>query len=339
MGRPNGGQVDEADVLPPLYARWAHEFLGGAIPAEMEATCNHCAMLCDTSGDAGAAAPFFNPETKCCTYLPVLPNFLVGRMLSDDSAEFARGRATLQERPAAGVAVTPLGIGRSAEYDLLYATSGKSFFGRDRTKRCPHYLDESGGQCGIWQHRSAVCAMWFCKYVRGAVSQRFWQALHRLLSAVERDVSRWCAQQLRADSDGFGEWSGRERQYFQQCARLIDVLRWRDVMKICGPDVRALVQDTREAFESLQSRAIPRRLRVGSFKVIGPYQQSSIVEGYDGGDRIAAECAARRTPPLQRLSLDHTRLANDPNRNRPCDRARPRAAPRRLRDPDPCQSP
>jgi hypothetical protein len=286
---------DQPDVLPPLYARWASEFLSGAIPAETAATCNDCAMLCGTPGKVRppAAAPFFDPYTKCCTYLPALPNFLVGRMLEDDSREFAWGRITLEARLAEGIAVTPLGIGRSNAYELLYATSGKSFFGRDRSMRCPHYLDENGGQCGIWRHRAAVCATWFCKYVRGAVGQRFWQALHRLLSAVERELSSWCARELGVDDaadagrrQAFGDWSGRERRFFQECARLVDALRWRDVERICGPEVRALTKRTREAFDSLRSRAIPRRLRVGSFKVIGPRQRSSIVEGYDGGDRI-----------------------------------------------------
>lgn len=286
---------DQPDVLPPLYARWASEFLSGAIPAETEATCSDCAMLCGTpeKASAPAAAPFFDPYTKCCTYLPALPNFLVGRMLADDSPEFTRGRATLEARLAEGIAVTPFGIGRSAAYDLLYATSGKSFFGRDRSMRCPHYLDEGGGQCGIWRHRAAVCATWFCKYRRGAVGQRFWQTLHRLLSAVERELSSWCALELGIDSAdagrqrAFGDWSGRERRFFQECARLVEALHWRDVERICGPEVRTLRKVTREAFDRLRSRAIPRRLRVGSFKVIGPGQRSSIVEGYDGGDRIA----------------------------------------------------
>src|SRR5947208_9693702 len=128
MRRPS----DQPDALPPLYARWASQFLSGAIPAETEATCSDCAMLCGTPVKAqpAAAAPFFDPSTKCCTYLPVLPNFLVGRMLTDDSPEFTRGRVTLEARLAEGIAVTPLGIGRGAEYELLYATSGKSFFGR-----------------------------------------------------------------------------------------------------------------------------------------------------------------------------------------------------------------
>ena len=57
-----GGQ---SDVLPPLYARWASEFLSGAIPAESEATCSDCAMVSGEGAKARpAAAPFFNPDTS-----------------------------------------------------------------------------------------------------------------------------------------------------------------------------------------------------------------------------------------------------------------------------------
>lgn len=307
-----------SDDLPPLYARWASEFLSGPIPAETEATCSTCAMLPDEGSETHPAtvAPFFNPDTKCCTYLPVLPNFLVGRMLADDSSEFARGRVTLEARLDARLAVSPFGIGRSATFDLLYVTSGTSWFGRARSMRCPHYIEESGGQCGVWRHRAAVCATWFCKHARGAVGQRFWQTLHRLLSAVERELSLWCALELGVgsnaierflnerkqapapgpgDLDGvagvearqaFGDWSGRERDFFKECARLVDALRWPDIERICGPEVRALTALTREAFDDLRSRTIPRTLRVGTFKVIGPGQRSSVVEGYDGSDSL-----------------------------------------------------
>lgn len=306
-----------SDDLPPLYARWASEFLSAPIPVETEATCSNCAMLAAEGGDTHLAAvtPFFNPDTKCCTYLPVLPNFLIGRMLADDSPEFARGRATLEARLDARIALSPFGLGRGATFDLLYVTSGPSWFGHARTMRCPHYIDDNGGQCGVWRHRAAVCATWFCKHVRGAVGQRFWQALHRLLSAVERELSLWCALELGissdalrrflnerkpvpspgpADLDGvaitaahaFGEWSGREPDFFRECARMVNALRWQEIERICGPEVRALTALTREAFDDLRSRTIPRTLRAGPFTVIGPGQHSSVVEGYDGADRL-----------------------------------------------------
>ena len=55
---------------------------------------------------------FFNPATKCCTYHPRLPNFLVGALLSDATRSMAAApiqvfdtpRATPAESPGASVA-------------------------------------------------------------------------------------------------------------------------------------------------------------------------------------------------------------------------------------------
>ena len=41
---------------------------------------------------------FFHRDTKCCTYLPDLPNFLVGRILEDPDPALAPGRASVERR-------------------------------------------------------------------------------------------------------------------------------------------------------------------------------------------------------------------------------------------------
>jgi hypothetical protein len=306
-------------LLPPLYDAWVTQFLSEAIPRETEATCDDCAMVCADLRHKRPApgAAFFDARTKCCTYLPVLPNFLVGRMLADDSPEFARGRETLESRLATGVALTPFGLERTPEFNLLYGASAKSLFGRSHSLRCPHYLEDDGGRCGIWKHRAAICATWFCKYVRGAVGLRFWTTLHRLLSAVELDLSLWCALELGADSEAardrlvkpdapppidpaevdrvpdverqrriWGKWFGRERQFFVACGKLVEVLKWRDVERICGPAVKALTRLTREAFDALKAHEIPASLCAGPYKTIAVHEDSSVVEGYSSGDAI-----------------------------------------------------
>src|SRR5206468_1973039 len=108
------------DVLPPLYAVWMREALGRPIPEEKEATCDDCVMLAKGCEAPQTSGFFFDPQTKCCTYVPELPNFLVGRILADSDPAAARGRATLEKRFESGVAVTPLGIGRSPTFRLLY---------------------------------------------------------------------------------------------------------------------------------------------------------------------------------------------------------------------------
>ncbi|HYL82493.1 MAG TPA: hypothetical protein VEU07_16870, partial [Candidatus Acidoferrum sp.] len=68
--------------LPPLYGRWMDDLLPGPIPRETAATCDDCAMW-PGPGDQPRSDFFFLPETKCCTYIPTLPNYLVGRILED----------------------------------------------------------------------------------------------------------------------------------------------------------------------------------------------------------------------------------------------------------------
>src|ERR1044071_2985933 len=96
----------EASDLPTLYARWAAALLSAPIPRETEATCDDCAMV---SSDPETIA--FRHDTKCCTFTPVLPNFLVGAVLDEPSIE---------ARIATGLAVSPLGLGVTVGYRLLF---------------------------------------------------------------------------------------------------------------------------------------------------------------------------------------------------------------------------
>src|SRR5262245_32551632 len=255
-------------ALPPLYAAWMDALLGGPIPEETEATCEDCAML-PGEGSPSRGAEFFHPRAKCCTYLPEVPNFLVGQILSDP--EGGRGRATVEARLASGVAVTPLGLGRARASALLYQEGRERVFGRALSLRCPHYLEEEGGRCGIWRHRNGVCATWFCKHVRGAVGLGFWRSLEWLLSLVEQSLARFCvldldlglealtqllppraralreepisAEELDGAADperyprAWGRWLGEERELYRECARLVAPLSWGEVARIAGPEV------------------------------------------------------------------------------------------------------
>src|SRR5262249_14013973 len=149
-------------------------------------------------------------------------------------------------------------VGQPPAYKLLHENNPRAF-GHSRVLRCPYYLEE-GGRCGLWRHRASVCATYFCKHVRGTVGRNFWMALHQLLSAVERDLCRWCVLDLDVgaealerlfptprfpepakgvdgnDLDGtvnsesyralWGNWSGREADFYKECARRVDALTW-----------------------------------------------------------------------------------------------------------------
>jgi hypothetical protein len=305
-------------TLPPLYAPWIADLLGGPLPAEPEATCEDCAMC----GTARAPSELvFDPETKCCTYVPALPNFLVGRILGDGDPALAAGRASVERRIDARLGVTPLGLEQPPVHALLYKL-GAAAFGRSRTLRCPHYLPEAGGACGIWRHRNGVCSTWFCKYGRGATGQRFWQALDQLLATVERELSRWCLVRLDLDPallgrllprgtdrgmagpegldaaaiDGraedavyrayWGAWHGRERDLYRESARLVAGLRWTDVVRLGGASVEAHARIVTAGYAGVLSETIPRHLVAGQLVTVATGRHHVRVSTYNSYDPL-----------------------------------------------------
>lgn len=295
----------EAAILNPLpsrYAAWMDELLAEELPHETRATCGDCAM-CGASSSLPSAGPdsrsdgrFFEPEVKCCSFLPTLWNFLVGDLLADESPEAEAGRATVERRLAAGVAVTPLGLDRPPVYGALYRHIS-SAFGQTQSMRCPHYLSESG-RCGVWRHRESTCATWYCKHERGALGKAFWDRLRHLLKTAEESLARWCVLELdlgaaavaalfpvsHSDESGaamtgrdfdnlpdpirhrrlWGRWAGREREFYQAAAVLARPLNWQQVSALGGSQLALQALLVREAFQALTSKDLPDRLKVQS---------------------------------------------------------------------------
>lgn len=297
------------------------QLLAGPIPPETAATCDDCAMAAPPGKHSSADTPFFDPLLKCCTYMPTLPNFVVGRILSDSDLS-AEARESVQSRLLASDTTTPLGLNLTATYSLLYAHLGSDAFGRSESLRCPHLLEEGGGRCGIWQHRNSVCATYFCKFVRGAVGQKFWLAMRDLLSAIERDLARWCLLELelgiealqnlvailndsntakRLDANAiaglrdageykllWGNWFGREQEFYRECARLVETLSWPRVISVCGSDVRLRAELVRNAYQELLSEKIPQEpLRPANLNIHFLDRHSYKVASYSALDPLA----------------------------------------------------
>lgn len=273
----------------------------------------------DESGQENSAN-FFNPQTKCCSYIPTIPNYLVGRVIQDEDPNQASGRLTVEERIRAGVAVTPLGLEQPPDFQLLYGSSPKTLFGQSRSLRCPHYLETEGGSCGIWKHRASVCATWHCKYVRGTVGHDFWTVLHQLLSTVEKSLSRWCVLELDIGSEAlsylfpprtraraagnidaraldgladpaenrklWGNWLGREAEFYRECSRLVNGLDWQGVTAINRGEIQICARLLREAYSRLMSDEMPERLKVGAFQVVGMDQDSCSINTYSKYDPL-----------------------------------------------------
>jgi Fe-S-cluster containining protein len=307
------------EALPPLYVSWMGELLAGPIPRESRASCDDCAMCAHGEDRPGPRNHYFDPHIKCCTYVPDLHNFLVGRILSDDDTTARIGRTRVEEAIRKGIAVTPLGLGKPPAFSLLYA-NGPNAFGRSHNLRCPYFI-EDGGRCGVWRNRESTCATWFCKHARGKVGRAFWQdALHRLLRVVEVDLARWCVLEIGLSDEAlrhlleseawtqvreplsaeaidyrvekeryariWGEWRGREVDFFLRCAQLVSNLSWSEVLEISGPSARTYARLTQEAYRSLTSNDLPPALEVGAFQVVEARHATTRVTTYSSFDPI-----------------------------------------------------
>jgi hypothetical protein len=240
---------------------------------------------------------YFHVETKCCTHVPLIPNFLVGNLLADDDPAMAAGRASVEARVASGQAVWPIGLGRTAAQNALYRETlapNETLFGRERSMRCPHYI---AGDCGIWKHRPAMCATWFCKHERGAAGLGFWQSVRSLFEVVERALARWCVLEIAGDDDellahafgddtaaAWGSWTGRERELYRACADRVATLSWDQIVAICGVEVRGHQQLARHRREP--GRPVPSRLRPAALRVLSLTEERCTTITYSPFDPI-----------------------------------------------------
>ena len=270
--------------------------------------------------DAPRMEDFYSPVTKCCTYQPELANFLVGGVLADeslDALDALEGRASIEQRIERRVEVTPLGLGRSRVYWLLYM-NGLEAFGQATSMECPHHLAD--GRCGVWRHRESTCATWFCKHERGQTGKHFWRRLHALLAAAEGVLSRHCVleiglspaalellfppetggrepglgkEQLDGQVDAaryralWGNWFGREREFFRRSAEIVAALSFADILALGGPELELRARLTRAAHEVLVTRDVPERVRPRRLQVLQMSADSVRVSTYSNIDPLS----------------------------------------------------
>jgi len=272
--------------------------LGRTPPAETHATCASCA-LCEGGGDGRRPKGriTLSPDVKCCTDRPVLPNYLVGGILAEGTDD---GRRTLRERMQLD-AVTPLGVG---------GAPGSAADLGGSAPVCPHVVD---GRCSIHAHRNAGCATFFCKHERGLYGQRAWHALQATLRALESRLALWCCLQegvpaaslqhlvalgrgvpgLATDDSVTPEqvWApilaaGVDREaFFVACHQRVAELTWEQASAIAGPEVAALVQVTRAAWDALDA-PVPDGLRPGTHTVVAVGAEGVLAETYSATDPI-----------------------------------------------------
>lgn len=281
-----------SEPLPRLYEKWLREGAYGDIPRESKADCANCPLCRGTE-----SLDTYRPDTKCCTYFPDLPNFLVGAILVDPDTH-PQVLHSISDRIDDQSCASPLGITRPPLYALTYDAVKDRCFGRVPSFLCPYYVSEEGGLCGIWQHRNSSCATWFCKHVAGSRGQRFWRELEVLLKRIEDTLSLWacselglsdtCIKQLtklRAlspservarellnvgmDSNDvlWEKWDSERCEFYIAANKTVSELPWSAVLRVGGPDLERLARTAADALNSLKRRTPLADARLGTFTV------------------------------------------------------------------------
>ena len=280
------------DYLPPVYRKLLPGLFDAAIPRETRATCEDCVMCAKGAMPPGKdplERKFFSPSTKCCTFHPSLPNFLAGAVLASVEPGMEEGRRRLRAKIERGIGVTPRGILAPRKYSVLYE-QGSEFFGRSEAMLCPYY---DRGNCTIWLHREAVCTTYFCKYERGVEGKELWDELKRYLGVAELKLSLFAVTRLeqRPDrlariwdiwehkgpvtheeieerdisperrSEIWGEWAGREEEFYLECHRTIEALDRASFEGLIGVDERFQRAKLEVSIAKVISGELPARLR------------------------------------------------------------------------------
>lgn len=154
------------------------------IDNETRADCSNCVMLPKNSGAHPDNMWAFHPASRCCTFIPSVPNWMVGRALlrEDDSSERIRAQIVPERRAPWGLMATNQ---EKEDYE------DRVQFGRTHTYRCPYFV-EGELTCGIWKDRPAICRTWFCKHERGLSGKLGWYDLKGALHGAQSDLAVYC---------------------------------------------------------------------------------------------------------------------------------------------------
>lgn len=139
------------------------------VPHEFLSTCGNCPML---NIKRQETVPF-SKSTKCCTWFPFLPNYLVGAILNDDDPLLIEGKKRILDNLINNYNVTYFGIFPSDKFQKGFSKLLIKDFGRDEKCRCDFFMDGKVN-CSIWKYRDAVCSTWYCKPIANITGSVFW---------------------------------------------------------------------------------------------------------------------------------------------------------------------
>ncbi len=159
------------------------------VPAIAGIDCDNCLMV---------SAGLFPERSKCCNYLPDLPNFLVGEILDQDSA--TQGRQLVADWIARGRG-DPL---------FVYAPPRIAKLHREATQTSPQNalgcpLLDASGRCTIYAHRPYLCVGYHCLYPPLPEVRAFFSCLASLLALHTAVAAQYLLVRMGIDRETFSD--------------------------------------------------------------------------------------------------------------------------------------
>lgn len=164
--------------LPQIYSTLLPREILEFEPFEKKATCDSCAM----SRPKYRGKTPYRSDLKCCTFHPLLANYLVGAIFLDPAAQEAQ--KILRDKILRREYALPIGMAAPLTYQVEFNNREIGDFGQREDWLCPYY-NKANGLCHVWKSRGVVCTTFFCKSSYGKTGLKFWDSLSNYLWYVE----------------------------------------------------------------------------------------------------------------------------------------------------------
>ena len=241
---------------------------------------------------------YFSSKTKCCTFKPIIPNYLIGGIIQDSTQHPDILNWVNQNRQT-----FPLGIFPTKDDFITYDDILPDKFGRMDSFVCDFYHD---GLCGIWKYRSAICSTYHCHFYKGFYGQQFWEDVRDFLQLIEERIAQYCCYELGISArylkqnttnffinfqsakwplsndeqlpldDIWGDWVDKQADFFRECTKITQQLTYDDLIALDPIKVKIQLSALSESYEKMMSNSLPAELIINPKCNIIPYNNDYV---------------------------------------------------------------